>query len=69
MASSGNVMPAARAALLPKPDGPLCGDQQECFPYKECNRKRKHEGDHCCRTQCGDKVVEVWWPAGQEVEE
>ena len=66
MASSDNVMPAARAALLPKPGGPLCGALQDSFPHKTCNRKLLHCGDHCCRTQCGDKVIEVWWPTLQE---
>jgi hypothetical protein len=66
MASSGGVMPTARAALLPKPDGPLCGVLQDSFPHKTCNRKPRHYGDHCCRTQCGDRVVEVWWPRPKE---
>ena len=66
MASSDNVMPTARAALLPKPDGPLCGALQDSFPHKTCNRELQHCGDHCRRTQCGDKVIEVWWPVEQE---
>lgn len=44
-----------------KPTGPLCGAVQPAFPHKTCNRKPKHDGDHCESKQCGTVIVTTWW--------
>ena len=47
--------PLALSANIP------CGNVQLRWPHKICKRDDLHEGDHCCRFQAGNKIVEVWW--------